>query len=132
MVFFITIFSLVVQGTTVGSMAQLLGVSEESPEKGFDIDFPEEVKAALSEVDIVEGGVRDGAHLRDVTLPEKTLVMMIRRGDKYIVPNGSTVLHKGDKLLLISEEIQVPQAPPIKHRGHIVLWTSIKQFIKKR
>lgn len=129
-VFFITIFSLVIQGTTVGSVAQLLGVSERSPEKGFDIDFPDEVKAALSEVDIIEGGVRDGAHLRDVTLPEKTLVMMIRRGDKYIVPNGSTILHKGDKLLLISEEIQVPQAPNIKHREHIVLWKSIKQFIK--
>ncbi len=131
MVFFITIFSLVVQGTTVGRMADLMDVSEESPDRGFDIDLPDEVKAALSEVDIIEGGVRDGAHLRDVKLPEKTLVMMIRRGDKYIVPNGSTVLHRGDKLLLISEEIQVPQAPQIKHNEHIVLWDSIKQLIKR-
>ena len=129
-VFFITIFSLVVQGTTVSSMASVLGVGEKSPEKGFDIDLPDEVKAALTEVDIIEGGARDGALLRDVKLPEKSLVMMIRRGDKYIVPNGSTKLHRGDKLLLISEEIQV-QAPQIQHREHIVLWDSIKQFIKR-
>ncbi len=129
-VFFITIFSLIVQGTSVGSMANFLGVSEASPEKGFDIDLPDEVKAALTEVDIIEGGARDGALLKDVKLPEKTLVMMIRRGDKYIVPNGSTTLHRGDKLLLISEEIQA-QTPQIQHREHIVLWESIKQFIKR-
>jgi cell volume regulation protein A len=129
-VFFITIFSLVVQGTTVGSFANLLGVAEKSPEKGFDIDLPDEVKAALTEVDIIEGGARDGALLRDVHLPEKTLVMMIRRGDKYIVPNGNTTLHRGDKLLLISEEIQVAQTE-IRHREHIVTWESIKQFIRR-
>ena len=129
-VFFITIFSLVIQGTTVGSVAKVLGVADKSPDKGFDIDLPDEVKAALTEVDIIEGGVRDGAQLRDVKLPEKTLVMMIRRGERYIVPNGSTVLHKGDKLLLISEEIQV-QTPEIKHKEHIVLWESIKQFIRR-
>ena len=129
-VFFITIFSLVVQGTTVGSFANLLGVADKSPEKGFDIDLPDEVKAALTEVDIIEGGARDGALLRDVHLPEKTLVMMIRRGDKYIVPNGNTTLHRGDKLLLISEEIQVAQTE-IRHREHIVTWESIKQFIRR-
>ena len=129
-VFFITIFSLVVQGTTVSKFAELLGVSDVSPERGFDIDFPDEIKAALTEVDIIEGGARDGALLKDVTLPERTLVMMIRRGDKYIVPNGTTTLHRGDKLLLISEEIQAQQ-PEIRHRGHIVLWDSIKQFIKR-
>ena len=129
-VFFITIFSLVIQGTTVGGVAKVLGVADKSPDKGFDIDLPDEVRAALTEVDIIEGGVRDGAQLRDVKLPEKTLVMMIRRGERYIVPNGSTVLHKGDKLLLISEEIQV-QTPEIKHKEHIVLWESIKQFIRR-
>ncbi len=129
-VFFITIFSLVVQGTTVSGMAKVLDVADRSPERGFDIDLPDEVKAALTEVDIIEGGARDGALLKNVKLPEKTLVMMIRRGDKYIVPNGSTVLHRGDKLLLISEEVQA-HTPEIQHKEHIVLWDSIKQFIKR-
>lgn len=130
-VFFITIFSMVVQGTTVGGMAKLLGMADKSPEKGFDIDLPEEVKAALTEVDIIAGGARDGALLRDVHLPEKTLVMMIRRGEQYIVPNGNTTLHKGDKLLLISEEVQAAQ-PEIRHQEHIVIWDSIRQIINKR
>ena len=129
-VFFITIFSMIVQGTTVGSMAKLFGVADKSPEKGFNIDLPDEVKAALTEVDIIEGGARDGALLKDVKLPEKTLVMMIRRGDRYIVPNGGTVLHKGDKLLLISEEVQA-QAPEIRTQERIVIWDSIKYAFKR-
>jgi cell volume regulation protein A len=129
-VFFITIFSLIVQGTTVGSMAKALDLADVSPEKGFDIDLPDEVKAALTEVDIIEGGARDGALLKDVRLPEKTLVMMIRRGDQYIVPNGGTVLHKGDKLLLISEDVQ-SRTPEIRADEHIVIWESIKQLIKR-
>jgi cell volume regulation protein A len=128
-VFFITIFSLVVQGTTVSSMARVLDVADKSPEKGFDIDLPDEVKAALTEVDIIEGGARDGALLKDVKLPEKTLVMMIRRGDRYIVPNGGTTLHRGDKLLLISEEVQANEAPEIESRDHIVMWDSLRRFI---
>jgi cell volume regulation protein A len=129
-VFFITILSMIVQGTTVSGMAKALDLADKSPEKGFDIDLPEEVKAALTEVDIIEGGARDGALLKDVHLPERTLVMMIRRGDRYIVPNGGTVLHKGDKLLLISEEVQAQQ-PEIKAHEHIVIWDSIKQLIKR-
>lgn len=129
-VFFITIFSLIVQGTTVGSMAKALDLADVSPEKGFDIDLPDEVKAALTEVDIIEGGARDGALLKDVKLPERTLVMMIRRGEQYIVPNGGTVLHRGDKLLLISEDVQ-SQTPEIRADEHIVIWESIKQLVKR-
>ena len=127
LVFFITLFSLVVQGTSVSSMARLLHVADKSPEKGFDIDLPDEVKAALTEVDIIEGGARDGALLKDVKLPEKSLVMMIRRGNRYIVPNGSTTLHRGDKLLLISED--APEIEDVESKEHIVIWDSIRKLV---
>lgn len=37
-------------------------------------------------------------------LPAGTLVMMIRRGSRYIVPNGTRRLQPGDTLLIIKEE----------------------------
>jgi cell volume regulation protein A len=43
----------------------------------------------------------DGDRLRDVELPDKALVMMVRRGQDYIVPNGQAQLQAGDVLLLI-------------------------------
>ena len=127
-VFFITIISLLVQGTTVSSMAEVLGVSAQSPEQGFDIDLPDEIKADLTEVEVTEDN-SEGKTLKEITLPEKTLIMMIRREGRYIIPNGSTVLKKGDLLLLISEDAQ-EHSTEIQRKGKFALWRHIKDFIK--
>ena len=36
-------------------------------------------------------------------MPKGTLVMLVKRGEEFIIPNGQVELHEGDKLLLISE-----------------------------
>lgn len=44
-----------------------------------------------------------GLALRDIRLPEGSLVALIRRGGQSIVPRGSTVLLDGDRLTVIGE-----------------------------
>ena len=44
-----------------------------------------------------------GNRLADMKLPQGTLVMLVKRGEEFIIPNGQIELHPGDKLLLISE-----------------------------
>ena len=39
-----------------------------------------------------------------MNLPKGTLVMIVKRGDEFLIPNGTLKLHEGDKLLLISEK----------------------------
>lgn len=103
-VFFITIVSLLVQGTTVGSMARLLGLVDK-PEKqtAFDIDLPEEIKAAMSELELTKDSLRHGDRLMDLALPDNTLVVMVKRNGHYFVPKGHTHLLAGDTLLVISD-----------------------------
>jgi cell volume regulation protein A len=48
----------------------------------------------------------DGSHLMDLRLPEKTLAIMVKRGESYFVPTGRTVLHAGDRLMLLSDNQQ--------------------------
>ncbi len=105
-VFFITILSLVVQGMTVSSMAKIFGVavSDTSKPRNFDIELPEEIKAAMSEVDITAATLAKGSTLGQLNLPQKTLVIMLRRGDEYFIPRGHTELRVGDKLLVISDD----------------------------
>lgn len=102
-VFFITIISLSVQGTTVSSMANALRLSYEEEEASFGLDLPDKIKAAMSEINVREAFLNNGPMLRDVSLPDKTLVVMVRRGNDYFVPRGDTKLEVGDKLLVISE-----------------------------
>ena len=57
----------------------------------------------LNTLTLTEEHLSRGRTLRDMNLPEGSLVMMIRRGDRYIVPNGTRRLHPGDRLLIIRE-----------------------------
>ncbi|MCC8034864.1 MAG: potassium/proton antiporter [Rikenellaceae bacterium] len=102
-VFFITIVSLVIQGTTVSWVAKLLGLATEEKTEAFGMDLPEKVKSALSEIDVQPVLLTNGDRLRDLTLPDNTLVVMIKRGETYFVPKGATKLDVGDKLLVISD-----------------------------
>lgn len=107
-VFICVLISLVIQGTTVPSFAKLLKLSDKPKQKmvksDFDIDFSDEIKSATTEVvltqDIIE---KKGNNLLSFGIPEKTLVIMVKRGEQYFVPTGKTILHADDRLLIISD-----------------------------
>lgn len=44
-----------------------------------------------------------GKKIRDVNMPEGSLITMIHRGGKLIVPRGNTVINPGDRLTIIGE-----------------------------
>jgi len=48
----------------------------------------------------------------DMNLPKGTLVMLVKRGNEFMIPNGSLQLHAGDKLLIISENKESTPATP--------------------
>ena len=102
-VFLSTIISLVVQGTTVSSMANLLGLSYAERSSTFSVNMQEEVKSVFTEVAVNESMLGRGQTLREITLPENTLVMLVCRDGDYFVPKGNTNLLLGDKLLVISD-----------------------------
>ena len=98
-VFFITLASLLIQGTTITKVADWLHLSEakdDGPEN-FGVDIPDELNTIMQ-----QEVVQKDAYLKDYPLNEGTLVMIVERNQKYMVPNGKLLLKKGDKLLLIS------------------------------
>lgn len=105
-VFFITILSLVIQGTSISFVANKLGLSMPCERKGneFGVELPEEINTNLSDMVITENDIENGDTLKDMSLPRGTLVMIVKREDEYIIPNGSLKLHIGDRLLLMSEK----------------------------
>ena len=103
-VFFITLISLLIQGTTVGTMAKWLGlIAPKRDKKDFDVQLPEEIKSSMSEIEINDQVLSGGNRLMDMTLPDNTLAVMVKRGNNFFVPKGNTVLKLGDKLLVISD-----------------------------
>ncbi|MDE6216527.1 potassium/proton antiporter [Bacteroides sp.] len=107
-VFFITIVSLVIQGTTVSKVARLLGLSTPLEKTGndFGVELPEEIDTRLYDMTITQEMLDKASSLKDMNFPQGTLVMIVKRDNKYLIPNGTLKLHIGDKLLLISEKEQ--------------------------
>ena len=105
-VFFITIISLVVQGTTVSYVARLLHLSTPLEKTGndFGVELPEEIDSDLRDMTVTQEMIEKADTLKDMNLPKGTLVMIVKRGDEFLIPNGSLKLHVDDKLLLISEK----------------------------
>ena len=103
-VFFITILSLLVQGTTVTHVARWLHLTDAPERKDeFGIELPEEIKSAMSEIDITKEVLSHGNKLMQLKLPDHTLAVMVKRDGKYFIPKGNTELQENDKLLMISD-----------------------------
>lgn len=106
-VFVCTLISLILQGSTLSLVGRWLKVADDpEPEhliSNFDIEFQEEIKSATCEVEITEKVLEHGNRLMDYRIPERTLVIMVKRGNSYFVPTGKTQLLLGDKLMVISD-----------------------------
>ena len=106
-VFLCTIVSLIFQGTTLSSMAKLLHLDMIQKEKKrlvyFDIDLPDEIQSSASERIIDSTMLQGGNLLKNLSLPEHTLVIMVRRGEDFFVPMGNSVLQEGDQILVITD-----------------------------
>ncbi len=104
-VFVITLISLLTQGMTLTPVAKWLGLSyEEMPQaETFGLEIPEEMGMlrdhTVGEEDLVGGGT-----LRDLHLPHGIRVVIVKRGDKMLVPHGSMPLHVGDHLVIVMGE----------------------------
>lgn len=109
-VFFITILSLSIQGTTVASFAKWLKLIE-APEKEpvFAVEFPDEIKSKMCEMEVKADMLGNGKRLIDIDIPEHSLVVMIKRGQSFFIPNGKTELKTGDVLLIISDDLTTMQ-----------------------
>ena len=102
-VFFITLLSMVLQGGTIALAAQKLELLLPPAEKShFDVELPDEA-GELNEITVTAELLEEkGNTLQSLGLPKGVLVMLVKRGDRYMVPDGSLKLSEGDHLLMVA------------------------------
>lgn len=104
-VFFVTLISLLLQGTSVIKSARALNLvdNESRDDEDFGIELSDENTSQLEILYLTEQHLATGNTLREMNLPTGSLVIMIKRNEQYIVPNGKRKLHAGDALLILKE-----------------------------
>jgi len=105
-VFFIVLTSVILQGTTISLVAKWLYLYKPAKFKTrypLELELSDNFKNELFEVEIKDNSSAIGKQILQLKLPRTALIVLINRQDKYITPRGTTLLEKGDKLLIMSD-----------------------------
>jgi len=115
-VFFVVLASALLQGTSIPNVARRLGVDApiaRVPVYPIECEPGGRVPCDLVDVEIRPDSAAAGKQLVELGLPEGALVVLINRGEEFIIPTGSTILTPGDRLLFLAAAAQLAQARAI-------------------
>ncbi len=104
-VFFVSVTSVLIQGTTLVRVARWLHVALPeklkplSPVEAFTSEYP---RTSMKEVLIQSGFHAAGKKIIELGLPKNALIAMIKRDENYLIPDGSTVIQPNDKIVILS------------------------------
>ena len=104
-VFFVSVTSVLIQGTTLAVFAKWLHVALPekvkplSPVDAFMSDYP---KAAMREIAITEECYAVGKKIVELEFPKNAIIPIIIRNDNYYIPDGSFEIEADDKIIVLS------------------------------
>lgn len=100
-VFFIVLFSILVQGTLIPVLSKKLDMTDADSDvmKTFT-DYTDEVPVQFLQCTVGPDHPWANRAIRDLSLPPDCLLVLLTRQGQKTVPNGSTLLRPGDSLIL--------------------------------
>ncbi|MFC4097778.1 potassium/proton antiporter [Euzebyella saccharophila] len=109
-VFFISVTSVLVQGTTLSLFAKWLHVA--LPEKAkkltaTDLLLTENPKALMKEIGVTQHCFAVDKEIVELGFPKNAIIAMIIRDNNYITPNGSTKIMAEDTLVVLADKAEV-------------------------
>lgn len=105
-VFFISVTSVLVQGTTLPIVARWLHVAlpqKAKPMTEIDQFLSDIPKNAMREIKIAPDCFAVNKQIVDLGFPKNAIIAMIKRDDNFLTPNGSTVIKENDTLVILSD-----------------------------
>ncbi|MCB4797552.1 potassium/proton antiporter [Neotamlana laminarinivorans] len=109
-VFFISVSSVLIQGTTLSIVAKWLHVA--LPEKvkkltANDLLLTENPKAQMKEITVTANCFAVNKKIVELGFPRNAIIAMIIRNDSYITPNGTTEIQADDTLIVLADKLEV-------------------------
>jgi cell volume regulation protein A len=104
-VFFISLTSVLIQGTSLPKVAKWLHVSLPAKVKSVtvaDILLSESINSEMAEITISPDTYAAGMKIVDLKFPQNVRIALLKRGETYLIPDGSTIIEPGDILFVLS------------------------------
>jgi cell volume regulation protein A len=114
LVFFIVLTSVLLQGTTLPLAARFFGVDAPMVrQKRYPLEFIEtgdgKFKSGLVEIPVAAASQAVGKPIVSLGIPEDALIVLVGRGDEFVIPNGGTVIEANDTLLVLAGETTIKE-----------------------
>ncbi|MCL2109321.1 MAG: potassium/proton antiporter [Oscillospiraceae bacterium] len=105
-VFFVCLLSVICQGSLLSKLANLFNLvaPEETKLKTIE-EYTKEAANHLLEVAVPEHGIVCNQPVSALGMPENVFIVMIKRAEKYLVPNDATIILAADTLVIASEDV---------------------------
>ena len=104
-VFFIVLFSILLQGTLLPLVAKKLDMIDYDDDvmKTFN-DYLEEVPVQFIQFTIPEVHEWIGKKIYEITLPPDSILVLLVRNGKKMIPNGNTKIQMGDMIIISGKD----------------------------
>jgi cell volume regulation protein A len=115
-VFFIVLTSALLQGWSIPLAARLLRLDAPFGRKPkYPIEFApvDGVDTEVVELIVPYQSAAAGKSLVELALPPDSLIVLISRGDDFLVPSGGTLLQEGDTILVLANKDNLPRVRSI-------------------
>ena len=104
-VFFVVLTSILLQGTTLSPLAKWLELEEPiTHHPSSSIQLSEEVNGSLIELLIPKDSTAIGKKIVQMSFPDQSLIVLIKRDGQFIIPRGDTIITALDLLIIMVEQ----------------------------
>lgn len=111
-VFFVVLASVVLQGTSIPWVAKKLGLSAPIPlrkRSPLELEPGSLAKMELRELTIPSNSAATGHPVVELGFPRTALIVLLTRGEHFLIPRGDTILEENDELLILADHDDLRQ-----------------------
>jgi len=109
-VFFVSLTSVLIQGSTIPYVAKLLNLSlpiEDRSTSPVEVIQTHGAHSFAREIVIPEDNHSVGKQVSELNFPQSGIIALISRNNQFITPKGTTVIEPKDMLIILYEEDEV-------------------------
>jgi potassium/hydrogen antiporter len=125
LIFFVVFASVLLQGTSIPFAARRLGVRDRAADpEPAGVTLPTRPQSDLVTMEARRSSPIAGRQIVYAGLPKDTLILLIFRGNEFFTPNGRTLIHPGDRLIILTSKRSVDavrervEGPPENSADH--------------
>ena len=100
MIFYMVVFSVILQGMSLKHVAKWLGfLEEERNSDDIEVEVDELEELAVKKLYLTRNSEYANKQIKELHLSAKIHIVSVKRGDEYLTPSGSLELLPGDQIL---------------------------------